>query len=82
MCVGREGCRYNELRDGETTDDTPDNGRIMFVNATDNTTDLSNALALDMTYRVLYYGHENQVGEWRDLTYKGLRTRDRRMVSR
>ncbi|CAM9233744.1 unnamed protein product [Ectocarpus sp. 13 AM-2016] len=52
---------YNELRDGETTDDTPDNGRIMFVNATDNTTDLSNALALDMTYRVLYYGQGNQV---------------------
>lgn len=34
--------------------------RIMFGNATHNT-NLTNAIALDMTYRVLYYGQNNQV---------------------
>lgn len=59
--MARSG-RYNEWRDGDD-EPGPDNGRVMFVNATDNTTDLSNALALDMTYRVLYYGHFNKVEE-------------------
>lgn len=55
VCAGR----YNEWDPGE--DVTDDDARVLFVNATDNRTDLSNALALDMTYRVLYYGHQNKV---------------------
>lgn len=34
---------------------------VLFANATNATEDLSNAFALDMTYRVLYYGMGNQV---------------------
>lgn len=46
--------RYNE-EDGGTDD------RVLFANATNATEDLSNAFALDMTYRVLYYGQRNTV---------------------
>lgn len=53
------GSRYNEFRDGEEEDS--EDVRVLFANATDNTTDISNALALDMTYRVLYYGQHNKV---------------------
>eukprot|EP00904_Undaria_pinnatifida_P009613 jgi/Undpi1/5782/HiC_scaffold_2.g01056.m1 len=34
---------------------------VLFANATNATSDLSNAFALDMTYRVLYYGTRNKV---------------------
>lgn len=36
---------------------------VLFGNATNATSDLTNALALDMTYRVLYYGTGNKVRE-------------------
>lgn len=52
-------CRYNEFRDIEEPEDDV---RVLFAAAADETTDISNALALDMTYRVLYYGQLNQVG--------------------
>lgn len=35
--------------------------RIPFANATNSTADISNALALDMTYRDIYYGQRNKV---------------------
>lgn len=34
---------------------------VLFGNATNATSDITNALALDMTYRVLYYGTGNKV---------------------
>lgn len=46
--------RFNQEEGG--TDD-----RILFTNAINVTTDISNAFALDMTYRVLYYGKGNKV---------------------
>lgn len=58
-CLSAVGFRYNEYRDGE--EDESEDVRVLFANATDDMTDISNALALDMTYRVLYYGQHNKV---------------------
>lgn len=46
--------RFNEEEGG--TDD-----RVLFTNATNATEDFTNAFALDMTYRVLYFGLQNKV---------------------
>lgn len=64
MCVcvfvgGGVGFRYNEYRE---TEEPEEDVRVMFADAADETTDISNALALDMTYRMLYYGQHNEVG--------------------
>ena len=50
----RGGSRYN-LEENDPADS------VLFANATNATSDLSNAFALDMTYRVLYYGTRNKV---------------------
>lgn len=50
--------RFN-IEDGGTDE------RVLFVNATNATTDLTNALALDMTYGFLYYGQHNNVSNIR-----------------
>lgn len=59
VCPWAVGCRYNEFRDIEEPEADI---RVLFADAADETTDISNALALDMTYRVLYYGQHDQVG--------------------
>lgn len=46
--------RFNE-EEGSTDD------RVLFTNTTNATTDFTNAFALDMTYRMLYFGLQNKV---------------------
>lgn len=58
MCFLAVDFRYNEFRD---TEEDEEDVRVLFTDAIDETTDISNALAIDMTYRVLYYGQYNKV---------------------